>query len=244
MNVSRFPVRLISAAVLSCVAGASHAAFTFSTLTGANTATTYFNSLTTLKGTDTYNDLTLSDPPAALGTSLARNAGAIGYTVSTETNLYAVQVNGIGGPGLSVENNTDTLTFGNFTTAGSLLINSFGARFFLSDLSYGANPGVMSVKATELDGNTQTFLVNQTVAASTGGPTEPVFFRLGSTVGLQSVQLIAPVIQYDSQGNPLSNPLVFGTVDNVVVGAVPLPAAGWLLISGLGAMGFMKRRRS
>jgi hypothetical protein len=73
---------------------------------------------------------------------------------------------------------------------------------------------------------------------------EPVFFRLGSTVALQSVQLIAPVIAVDAEGNPLTNPLVFGTADNVVVGAVPLPAAGWLLISGLAGMGLFKRRRS
>jgi hypothetical protein len=242
MNFPSSPARLISAVLLTCAATASHAAMTLTTLTGANTATTYFNSLTNAKGTDTYEDLTLSDGQDALGTSLARNAGAIGYTVTTETNFYAVQVNGIGGPGLSVENNTDTLTFDNFNAPGP--VYAFGARFFLSDLSYGVNSGTMTVIGTEVGGATQTFTFNQNVNASTGGATEPVFFRLGSTVGLQSVKLVAPLIQFDTDGNPLSTPFVFGTVDNVVVGAVPLPAAGWLLISGLGAMGFLKRRRS
>jgi len=240
MNLSSFPIRLISAAVLTCAAGASHAAFSFSTATGANTAATYAAGLVQPSGIDTFGDLTINDGVGLSVASLNRSAGPVGYTVSTESELFAVQTNGIGGAGLSVANNTDTLTFSSFL----LPTLNFGARFFLSDLSYGVNAGTMKVKATDMDGLTQEFTYNQTVNTSTSGATEPVFFRLGSTVALQSVQLISPLIATDSDGNPTSNPMVFGTADNVTVGAVPLPAAGWLLISGLAGMGLFKRRRS
>lgn len=230
MSITKFPLRLIGAAVLSLGVTAAHAALSLTTATGANTATAYLTSLTGsgyTGGIDSFNDLIINDP--ALGTSLTRTAGPVGYTVSTETNLYAVQANGIGGPALSVDANTDTLTFSGFSTP----VYAFGARFFLSDLSYGVNSGLMTVTATEIGGTAQTFTFNQTVSSSTSGATEPVFFKLGSTLGLQSVQLIAPA--------PGSNPLVFATADTVVM-AVPEPGAVWLMLCGLIGLTLYKRR--
>jgi hypothetical protein len=244
MNVSSFPIRLIGAAVLTCAASAANAAFTFGWVsTGAvpnstTAATTYATTAGLVAPvTDTLGDLTINDPNP-LGKSLTRTVGDYSYTVSTQTNLYSVQSPGIGGPALSVEINTDSLTFAlnNILSSSSVVgrdVYNFGASFYLSELTAAnAVQGVMSVVATDINNNVQTFSFTQTV----NGSSPSFYFRLGSDVALKTVELIAPVVG--------SNPLVFATVDSVTVGSVPLPAAGWLLVSGLGGMGLFKRRRA
>jgi hypothetical protein len=219
MIVSNFPVRLVGAAALACAASMAHAAFTLTTASGAGTAAAYVASFPAgTAALDSFDDLIINSD---LGTaSLNRAAGVFGYTVSTQTDLQTVQTNGIGGASLTVNGNTDSLTFSNFNWS----VYNFGARFFLTDLTYGANAGLMTVRATDVNGLTQDLTFTQSVGSSTNAAVEPIFFKLASGVALQSVELIAPAVG--------ANPNVFATVDNLVLQAVPLPSTWLMMLTG------------
>jgi len=225
MRFFRHTPRVLAVAALSCAVSTAHASFSFSTLSGANTAATFAASVN--GSIDTFNDLIINSD---LGTaSLNRAAGTIGYSVSTETNLYTVQANGIGGSALTVDGNTDTLTFANFSSP----VVAFGVRFFLSELTAGnAVAGRMTVSVTDVNGLSQNYTYNQTVSAGSSGPVEPTFLRLTSTVALSSVTLVPPTPPVF----PAGNPNVFATADNLVLAAVPEPSTWVMLLLGIAAM--------
>jgi hypothetical protein len=227
MRFFRHTPRVLAFAALSCALSTAHASFSFSTLSGANTAATFAASVN--GSIDTFNDLTINSD---LGTaSLNRAAGTIGYSVSTQTNLYTVQTNVIGGSSLTVDGNTDTLTFANFSAP----VVAFGVRFFLSELTAGnAVAGSMTVSATDVNGLSQSYTYNQTVSAG-----EAIFLRLTSTAALSSVELVPPTPPVF----PAGNPNVFATADNLVLAAVPEPETYALMLAGLGLLGFVARRR-
>ena len=232
MNISNFPIRLIGAAVLTLAASAAHATFTFGTIaTGGNSNATAASYAASVSGArDAFNDLTIDTDLGVASLNRLAYPGPASYTLTTQGNLFVVQSPGIGGPAISVLLPSDSLLFNNFgginPTQG---IRNFGASVYLSELTAGnAVAGTFSAKATDVNGLVQTYAFAQ---GSSGGAAT-LYFTLASTVALQSIEFIAPVSSS------------FATVDNVVVGAVPLPAAGWLLMSSLGGMAFFKRRRA
>jgi hypothetical protein len=228
MNVSNFAVRLAAAAALSCAVSAAHATFTFGTTTGPGAAAAFSAGVVAplASGTDTYSDLTINSDLATA--SLDRSAGPFGYTVTTETGLWTSQSPGNGGPPVTVQNASDTLTIGNF---GWSTFN-LGARLYLSDASSGSVVnGTMTVTATDILGGitTQTFS-QSAIGSGLAGASEPnLFFQLGSTVALATVKLSGLVT---ATGNP--TPIGYATVDNLVLQAVPLPST-WLMMLGGGA---------
>jgi hypothetical protein len=244
MTVLKTAVRLAAVATLTIAGSVAHAAYTFTTTAVAGSPTNiggslvnaaaiaYQASLVNASGIDSFGDLTI-DPLTSLGTSLARTAGPIGYTASTTTGLYAIQSPGIGGPSLSVDGNADILKFDTFSTG----VYNFGARFYLSELNASnVVGGVMTVRATDINGLLQNFTFTQSAVASGLNATEPtLYFRLGSDVALQSVELIAPAVG--------ANPLVFVTADNVVLGTVPLPSTWLMMLAGSGALLRLASRR-
>jgi hypothetical protein len=249
MTVLKTAVRLAAVATLTLAGTVAHAAYTFTTTAvaglptniGTPAAPIYVNaaaiayqaSLVNASGIDSFGDLTI-DPLTSLGTSLVRNAGPIGYTASTTAGLYAIQSPGIGGPSLSVEGNTDTLLFNTFSTG----VYNFGARFYLSELNAGnVFGGTMTVRATDINNVSQNFTFSQSAVGSGLNATEPtLYFRLGSDVALQSVELIAPT-------PGIVNPNVFVTADNVVLGTVPLPSTWLMMLAGSGALLRLASRR-
>ncbi len=229
MIAFRFSYGLIAAAAMSCAVGAAHATFTFSAVTapGANSETAAANYQATLppsglaSGLDKFSDLTIDTSlgAASLNRSIPLpGLNPVSYTVSTESNLFAVQSPVIGGPALQVENNTDTLTFSNF---GGHPVFNFGASFYLSELTASnAVSGTMSVKGIDILGYSETFTFSQGV--SSGAPTK--YFSLESTTPLRSVQLLGP-----------DGTSYYPTVDSLVLGAVP-EASTWMMMLAGGAV--------
>lgn len=220
MTARSFPIRLIAAAVLSCAVSAAHATFFFSTLSGAGNAAAFAASVT--GGVDNFSDLTInSDLGVASLARVTTGARAIGYTVSTEVDLFTVQASGIGGPALTVNGNADTLTFGSFASP----VLSFGIHFYLTDLSPGAvGGGSMTVKAKDTNGLTQSYTFTQSSFNSTSQQFLPLFVTLVSTAPLDFVQLVPPVVG--------ANPDIFATVDNLVLSPVPEESTWLMMLAG------------
>lgn len=117
------------------------------------------------------------------------------------------------------------------------------------------NNGTVSDPDDAAGGGTFTFVFNQMIrflGADFIDIEEP-----GATVFLDGIQILGPVGASGDQqfasvgGDPLNR---FGTTlsirlqgsgsfDNLAVATVPLPMAGWLLISGVGGLFLMGRRR-
>ncbi len=93
MTASRFPIQLLGAAVLTWAASAANASMTFATLTGAGNAASFAASVN--GGIDTYSDLTInSDLGTASLTRSTSGTSKIGYTVTTQSDLFTVQGSG------------------------------------------------------------------------------------------------------------------------------------------------------
>jgi hypothetical protein len=232
MSVFRLSARLIAAGVLSSALGAAHASFLFSTVSGAGNADAFAASVG--GSIDKFSDLTInSDLQASSLSRTALGSAPIGYTVSTESDLFSVQANGVGGSALTVANNTDTLTFSAFTAP----VTSFGIHFFLTDLSPSAlGGGSMTLVATDSAGASQSYTFTQSSFSNGTQQFLPLLVTLSSSIALQSVQLLPPAVG--------SNPNVFATADNLVVASVP-EASSWvmMLVGGAALFGWTAARR-
>lgn len=218
MNPIRFPVRHLAAAALLCVAGASQAAITVSS----------FNSAASFQGgvqgsVDTFGDLTINQPLP--GTSASRNAGSLGYLLSTSTNnqtdsgLYVAPV--AGAIAITTNWNNDTLTLSNFVTP----IYAIGANFYGTNILGEVTGGGLTVVATDTNGLTLSTTL-------TGGSTTG-FLGLLSDTPFASVTV--------GLTTPSTN--AFASLDNVVMA---VPESGGLPMALLGGalLRLLRKRRN
>jgi hypothetical protein len=188
------------------------------TLTIYNTQGSFLAAATD-PGTDTFEDLA---PATSYPGPLVRSAGTHAYEVDTGDGLLY----GAGGPLNSwLSNNlaVDTITFSNFDAD----VNAAGGRFFGSDINGKFQSGqTLYITATDADGSLTYTLTNA---------------KRVSFVGFVSDgPLLSLTVSADQSDGP-----VWGTVNNFVLGAVPVPEPEtWaMMFAGLAAVGFVARRR-
>jgi hypothetical protein len=226
MTASRFPLRLIAAAALVGVAGASQAAIVVSTNKTAFVAATSGTS-----ATDSFGDLTINTYLGLLST--ARNTqvgpGAYSYNVTSTNNstdpvnlpsdLFVAPVAGT--IALATAWYNDTLTF---DSLGS--IQAFGGSFFRTNVLGEAVVGNMTLVATNFGGDVVSF----NFAGSASG-----------FVGFLSDSAITSVVL--SNNVPDTN--TYASVDNLVLAAVP-EASTWMMMlaGGAAVLRLAARRRA
>jgi hypothetical protein len=205
-------LKTLSLAALLCAAAVAHADVTVYTDRAS------FLAAVGQPGTDTFDDLAVQPYPSPL----TRMAGAYGYRASAgpATGFFPA------GSGtdiwLSVETETDAITFSNFASG----VRGFGGNFFGSDVNGAFSPGRTMV-LTATDGSTiRTVTVENTTISS--------FLGFVSSDPLVSVTLNAATTPADP----------FWPTANDVTLAVPEPASLGMLVAGLALVGFAARRRA
>lgn len=167
-------------------------------------------------GVDKFDDLVSGESYAG---PLSRSAGSYGYDVTTGDDLLY----GAGNANGWLSNNlaADTITFSNFSEG----VSAVGGMFFGSKISGAFQSGAtIYVTATDADGS-YTYTLEDARRFSFVG-----FVSNGPLLSLE--------VSADQAGGP-----VWGTVNNFVLAAVPEPETYAMLLAGLGALGFMARRR-
>lgn len=203
----------VAVVALLGAASAAHADITtvtslaaFQTATGGQTTT------------DTFADLSIN---SALGTgTLARTAGAFGYTASTQTEFFVVPV--ASAVALSTGFFSDTISFAGFTNP----VRAIGANFYGTNVLGEVASGALTLVATDINGVTRT----QSLAG-------------GSASGFVGFVSDAPLLSIVvSMTSPNTN--VWASVDNVVLSAVP-EVSTWLmaLLGGAAVLRVAGRRR-
>lgn len=261
---------LISATALLAATGAAHAAidvsgvgFTynqnFDSLTTSTTAVAWAND-STLAGWSLFIS-TLADAPTIVGNNGASNAGtfySFGTTGSGERALGSTASGGayFGSPGtnavagyvaVAFTNNTGT-TLDGFTLgySGEQWRNGGNANVQSLTLEYGIGTAFGTVAAWTAPGTgwDMASVVNSTTAAAVDGNVAGLVAGLGgSATGLAWAPGQTLWIRW-SDRNDSGNDHGMGIDDlSFAVSAVPEPGALALMLAGLGAVGFIARRR-
>lgn len=212
-------ISALSAALLTAQ-GAAQAALT------VYTSEASFLAALSTAGVDSFDDL---DPTAALAQPLNRSAGSYSYSASVGNSGGGFWPAGtLGGDAwLGVDQPQDTVTFNAFSGG----VNAVGGFFFGNDL-YGAftTAQQISVSASDAGGS----LSQALLTPGTGS-----FLGFISTGAISSLQ-----VWVGAQGSGEAG--VWPAINNLTLGhalAVPEPQTYALLLSGLGLVGLMARRR-
>jgi hypothetical protein len=164
-------VRLLATAAALAAPVAAHAQFTIYTDFAA------FLSATSGAATDTFDDLA----PGVTSPTLARTAGALGYTVTVNTTQLFV-AGTAGDRWLSANTATDVMTFGGFAPS----VRGVGGFFFGTDAAGAFRSGTdVVLRATSAAGT-----VTRTLAATT--PRTFVGFVSASPITAVSVEAVIP----------------------------------------------------
>lgn len=216
MTTSR-ALRLAAIPLLLCLSSMSHAGFTVYTTQAA------FNAATTAPGVDTYTGLSIT---GSTPSPLIRTAGAYGYTATASTTTF-FGAGTTANPWLSTNTATDTITFNNFLGGAQAI----GGNFFGSDISGLFANGNVVITAVDNTGTSVQTITNAAVTSFLG------FVSSGTLISL-SVSAVQPTASF-----------LWPTVDNLTLarvaanGTVPEPASMAMLLSGLGIMAMLARRR-
>jgi hypothetical protein len=229
VNFKSFLIKPVVLAALVASAGASQAAITVYTSLAA------FTAATSAPGTDTFAGLSVT---AATPSPITRTAGVYGYTANPGPAGTFYAGGTAANPFLSTNTYSDTITFNAFTGG----VAAIGGNFFGSNISGQFITGNMVLVATDSTGATST----QTIT----GATLTSFLGFVSTGTMSSMTLCAVNVSLGRCVGPNDigvAPFVWPSADNLVlakaVAAIPEPSTYAMLLAGLGAVGFVARRR-
>jgi hypothetical protein len=226
MNSTSSLIKPLVVAALLSTAGLSQAAITVYTDLAA------FNAATSAQGTDTYTGLTLTNITPSPTT---RPAGPYSYTADAAPLGSLFGGGTTANPFLATNSYSDTIIFNAFSAG----VAAIGGNFFGSNIAGLFTVGTMRLVGTDSFGAVSTQTINDATTSS--------FLGFVST-GVMSSLTLCSINMVTGTCGPGSTPFVWPSVDNLVLGkavaVVPEPSTYAMLLAGLGAVGFVARRRS
>ena len=216
MVIKSLLIRPLTAAALFAVCGVSHAAFTVFTTAAS------FAAATRAPGVDTYAGFSVVDSTPG---PINRNAGAYAYTASASLSDF-FGAGTIANPSLSTQDNETSITF--FNIAGGA--TAIGGNFYNTDILGNFISGAITIVANDSFGAQSTQTITDATVSSFRG-----FLSTGTISSL-----VVTAVQ------PLIGDGIFPTVDNLTIAIaapVPEPETYALMLTGLGVVGFVARRR-